>query len=365
MKRFISLSVVIALLCAGLSYAALEDLTGGSKYISDLINTNPVGATDPKSEGDDHIRGIKNTLLNTFPSITGAVTSTHTELNILDGVTSTAAELNILDGVTSTAAELNILDGVTSTAAELNILDGVTSDATEINLLDGETAFGTAANADTGVSTGNVQLVNQAVTTTASATSVALGTTLYHTITGTTQIDEFTGVDGVTYHCGAAGDLPISQTYTAGPPVSGINIRQGRDDITLEAGSTFDVYINALGFAQVENIQGPVVPPSNGSKSADGNFTSGTIRYSRSGSNVCVSFTDLAHLGSSGPSTNASFLPAAYRPTVEVRNLYRGQTDIREVRIDTGGEIYFSYHDMAGAPTALTGTGTGSICYAL
>jgi len=68
------------------------------------------------------------------------VTSTATELNILDGVTSTTAELNILDGVTSTAAELNILDGVTSTAAELNILDGVTSTAAELNLLDGVTS---------------------------------------------------------------------------------------------------------------------------------------------------------------------------------------------------------------------------------
>jgi hypothetical protein len=69
-----------------------------------------------------------------------AVTSTATELNLLDGVTSTTAELNILDGVTSTAAELNILDGVTSTAAELNILDGVTSTFTELNLLDGVTS---------------------------------------------------------------------------------------------------------------------------------------------------------------------------------------------------------------------------------
>ena len=49
-----------------------------------------------------------------------AVTSTATELNILDGVTSTTAELNILDGGTATASELNSLDGVTSTAAELN-----------------------------------------------------------------------------------------------------------------------------------------------------------------------------------------------------------------------------------------------------
>ena len=73
-------------------------------------------------------------------NILDGVTSTAAELNILDGVTSTAAELNILDGVTSTAAELNILDGVTSTAAELNILDGVTSTATELNILDGVTA---------------------------------------------------------------------------------------------------------------------------------------------------------------------------------------------------------------------------------
>jgi len=69
-----------------------------------------------------------------------SLTSTVSELNILDGVTSTTAELNILDGVTSTTAELNILDGVTSTTAELNILDGVTATATEINIIDGNTS---------------------------------------------------------------------------------------------------------------------------------------------------------------------------------------------------------------------------------
>ena len=74
-----------------------------------------------------------------------AVTSTATELNLLDGVTATTAELNILDGVTSTAAELNILDGVTSTAAELNVLDGITAVVGELNALDiGSTAVGTA-----------------------------------------------------------------------------------------------------------------------------------------------------------------------------------------------------------------------------
>lgn len=104
-------------------------------YINSLVATNPVHATDDVSVGDDHIRLLKSTIKATFPNITGAMTSTHTELNLLDGVTATTAELNILDGVTSTAAELNILDGVTATASELNILDGVTATAAQLNVL--------------------------------------------------------------------------------------------------------------------------------------------------------------------------------------------------------------------------------------
>jgi hypothetical protein len=95
-------------------------------HIDDLDDTYPASSDDP-SEGDDHIRNIKTALTTDFANISGAVTATHTELNILDGVTATTAELNILDGVTATAAELNILDGVTATTAELNYVDGVTS----------------------------------------------------------------------------------------------------------------------------------------------------------------------------------------------------------------------------------------------
>lgn len=82
-------------------------------YIDSLNASNPV-ATDGLAQADDHLRLIKSTVKATFPNVTGAITSTHAELNILDGVTSTAAELNILDGVTATAAELNYSDGVTS-----------------------------------------------------------------------------------------------------------------------------------------------------------------------------------------------------------------------------------------------------------
>jgi microcystin-dependent protein len=60
---------------------ALENLVGSDKYLSALVRTNPDGDLDPKSEGDDHLRGIKNALLNTFPNINGPVTMTPLQLN--------------------------------------------------------------------------------------------------------------------------------------------------------------------------------------------------------------------------------------------------------------------------------------------
>ena len=65
---------------------ALEDLTG-TKYLDDLNSSNPA-AGDNVSEGDDHIRGIKNVLKLTFPNIDAAINATPTELNYVDGVTS-------------------------------------------------------------------------------------------------------------------------------------------------------------------------------------------------------------------------------------------------------------------------------------
>ena len=50
-------------------------------YISDLNASNPVGASDPKSQGDNHLRLIKSTVKATFPNISGAMTLTHTQLN--------------------------------------------------------------------------------------------------------------------------------------------------------------------------------------------------------------------------------------------------------------------------------------------
>lgn len=63
-------------------------------YISDLVATNPT-SSDPKSQGDDHLRLIKSTLQNTFPNVKGAVTPTQSELNALVGATTTGASIKV------------------------------------------------------------------------------------------------------------------------------------------------------------------------------------------------------------------------------------------------------------------------------
>ena len=73
-------------------------------YIDSLNSSNPT-ASDAVSEGDDHLRLIKSTVKATFPNISNAVTSTHTELNLLDGVTANTTELNYVDVATLGTAE--------------------------------------------------------------------------------------------------------------------------------------------------------------------------------------------------------------------------------------------------------------------
>ena len=147
--------------------------------ISMLSATLPL-ATDPISQGDDHLRLIKSVLQDQFTSLgTSAVTTTAGELNILDGVTATYTELNYLDITTLGTSEnskaltqsaggvitvggaagdqvLNIashdlVDGglklagtlVTASAAEINKLDGLGATTTELDYTD-VTTLGTA-----------------------------------------------------------------------------------------------------------------------------------------------------------------------------------------------------------------------------
>lgn len=87
--------------------------------IHELNPANPVGATDPKSQGDDHIRLLKTTIQNTFPNVDGAVLPTHTELNFVDGVTG-AIQTQIDSKLTLDATD-EIFSGILGVSGRINL----------------------------------------------------------------------------------------------------------------------------------------------------------------------------------------------------------------------------------------------------
>jgi hypothetical protein len=74
-------------------------------YISDLVKTNPTG-TDPKSQGDDHLRLIKACVQQSFPNINAPVTAAPADLNSISGKVSKAGDTMTgqLNGITPVAA---------------------------------------------------------------------------------------------------------------------------------------------------------------------------------------------------------------------------------------------------------------------
>ena len=63
-----------------------------STYINGLVGTNPTTA-DPLSEGDNHLRLIKDVLKRSFPAVTGAVTVSNNQIN--NGIADTSTATNV------------------------------------------------------------------------------------------------------------------------------------------------------------------------------------------------------------------------------------------------------------------------------
>lgn len=67
-------------------------------YINNLDPSLPSGG-DSIAEGDDHIRNVKKGIKATFPSVTGEVTATHTQLNDVSKISGLETRVGDLEGV--------------------------------------------------------------------------------------------------------------------------------------------------------------------------------------------------------------------------------------------------------------------------
>lgn len=132
-------------------------------YISDLNASNPVGATDPKSQGDDHIRLIKSTILATFPNLTGAMTKTQAELNDVAELSAANAftAANTFDG------NVSVLGGNSLIIKDSTNADDVTisHDGTDLNIV-GTTTTDINITGITAINAGTVDADFDAITAT-------------------------------------------------------------------------------------------------------------------------------------------------------------------------------------------------------
>lgn len=86
-------------------------------YISDLVATNPVGASDPKGQGDDHIRLLKLALKQSFPNITGPMNLTQAQINALN--TKAGLEAILLAAFGTIAPQINTPSAATDWNTQL------------------------------------------------------------------------------------------------------------------------------------------------------------------------------------------------------------------------------------------------------
>ena len=91
-----------------------------STYINGLVGTNPTTA-DPLSEGDNHLRLIKDVLKRTFPSVTGAVTVSNNQIN--NGIADTSTATNV--ATPSTLVKRDASGNFSATVITSNLIGNV------------------------------------------------------------------------------------------------------------------------------------------------------------------------------------------------------------------------------------------------
>jgi len=84
-------------------------------YLDDLDESYPDGDSVLGSAIDDDLRELKETVLDSFPNITGEVTVTHEELNHMEGATSSVDTqlTNLSDNITTNADKSYMVSGWT------------------------------------------------------------------------------------------------------------------------------------------------------------------------------------------------------------------------------------------------------------
>lgn len=177
-------------------------------------------------------------------TITAPVTNPRIDRIVIDGTTGAVSVITGVEGASPSAPAIT-----TGKYPCAQVLLATSTTTITNSLITDERIDFHSSGLSIGVTAGSAQQVDQAETSTASATTVTLGTTLKHLITGTTTITAFNGVSGVTYHCTAGAAFLLTHHAT------NLDILQTGANITTAADDTFDVYTRTGTTCEIRNYQ--------------------------------------------------------------------------------------------------------------
>lgn len=345
---------------------ALESAT----YLDDLVDTNPEG-DDQRSTADDHIRLLKTVLQNTFPNITGVVSATQAETNLLHGATVTTDQINYLGDVSaSLQSQINAKLGVSATAADSVLFNG--SSAGYYLALGNAT--GTISNSNHGARAGG-NLHSIVTSATAGFMSAAHKTKL----------------DGI--ESGATGDQTGSEILNLLLDVDGADSGLDAQYLAGQNGAYYRALGNATGSINDSqhgnrgggSLHNVATTGANGFMSAadktilntlaqstttvslGGDFDGlAQIRLVRVGNMVVVTAEDstLNHTLMANPESDAGVIPSTYRPEIIVYNVFN-ETGFgtERVYILTDGTIGVFHRDWTGSNNNRSFTTGLSVAY--
>lgn len=299
-------------------------------YISDLVITNPT-STDPKSEGDNHLRMIKSTVKATFPNVTGAVTKTHTQLNnTLDKSGDTMTGSFDFSG---TALRIRGDFSNATIANRLMFQTSTTNGTSNVGVIPNGTGNTAALRAYSASDPTNASVVDLAVVGASDArlTSAALGS-------GTTL--------PLTFFVGSSERLRIDTSGNVGvgvTPETKFHVQGGR--------STFSA--NSEAFALQLNNGAVRNGPYLGSVGADIFVvsTSGGIEVLRTDASSNVLVTGSGGLGY-GVGSGGTVTQATSKATGVTLNKPSGQITMNNAALGAGASVIFTLNTTAIAGTA-------------
>lgn len=213
-------------------------------YIDSLNASNPA-ATDGLAQADDHLRLLKSTIKATLPNVTGAVTATQAELNLLDGVTATTAEINYVDGVTSNVqTQLNAKQATISGGASTIASSDLTASRALMSDSSGKVAVSAVTSTELGYLDGvtsNVQTQINTVTT--AVNNVAGYPQVITVLTSGTSYAIPSGAQAVLIRAAGAG----GGGGTRGPGSGNSNLGGSSGGNTTVTNSTLSISMDAKG----------------------------------------------------------------------------------------------------------------------